>query len=1202
MTRESGGGIGKGRERTAAPGLWKQVKQEVSLRKHLIVLAVLLLAVTLTAQVRTGNIYGKVTDTEGNVLPGVSVTLRGPQIAPMSAVTGEAGIFRFVSLSPGSEYELTAELTGFKRATKTGVIVQVGSNVGIDLMLEVGTLEEQVTVVAVSPIIELKKTTVGQNLDKETLQSLPSARDPWVVMQQAPSIVIDRENVGGNESGQQSGFISRGDTSGARVSGNQGANNIWSVDGVDITDPAALGGSALYYDFDMFEELNVTVGGAADVTVQTGGVALNMVTRRGGNRMSLAGRFYLTDTFFQSTNITDDLIAIGVLDTNKIQQIKDYGFNAGGPIIKDKLWWWGAYGVQDIFTWTLPNRTAIGAVNPAAKNQALLNNYNLKLNAQILPNNRFEALVTSGAKELFGRNAGVEKPEGDHQTGKYHWGSPVIKLQDEHVFGNNFFVSLKYAFTDAGFGWRPIPDERIQYPSVRDQTLGKFVPYTTGMNASWDSYGVSRPRSNYQIQGSYFNDTLFGMSHEFKFGAELSHKVQATEPDGTGFIQGFRLYRNYLGENLDVDGNGTRTVAEMAGWQRAYIPRRTGSASTADQYAVFFQDTIVKGNFTFNLGLRFDKQWSGQGAYTNDAILGGTPAWDAVFASATTSTLDAILPDVSVNAVKGIAQVVNGEDRPYQWNVFSPRLGLTWDIAGDGKTVAKLALSQYGDVMGVGWYTATPTNTGGYMYYWWRDDNSNQKMDLDEMYWHYSNRFAAAPAEGYVPGTPARYVPYQVFNSDGTLTDIAETMLFNSVPNTAYDNQDAYFSGNVSGFDWNNPVNVDYQRGVTSYFLNRGAQNSARTREIMLTLERELGADFSASINATYRKFDNVMAGYRYYAAEHAEDYPNMWGPGVTPTDIIVDEETIWANGWLVQAGTIPSTFHIGGTFTGSVEQGYNWTFNAYDPVTNPSGFLPGDPRYGSTYSSGDAAGRPYWLPSAGYPTTSSRYTLYKTTDDWYTYKGIDFILNKRLSHKWMMNASVTLQAQRAYWGDVYGNPTNQWAQDGKAYGDWGGAASGKTSVLMYTRWMAKLSGLYQLPYGFNISGTINAREGWRVPHYFYLYDNNAPNRAQSWSNTIYTQPLTTEALPTFYNVSLRLEKRINIGAGRMYLMADVFNLLNSNMVIRSYDEQYGSIYFQRAGAANEFQQYNSVPYNYTALRNEILNPRIIRFGARFEF
>jgi hypothetical protein len=1161
------------------------------MRKSLIVLSLLLVAVTLTAQVRTGNIYGTIKDSEGNTLPGVSVTLRSPQMAPLTTVTGATGLYRFPSVPPGSAYEVTAELTGFKKATKTAIIVEVGANVDISLAMEVGGLEEQVTVVAVTPVIETKKTTYGQNINKEALQSLPTARDPWTVIQLAPSIMLDRENIGGNESGQQSGFIARGDTTGARASGNQGANNTWAVDGVDITDPAALGGSALYYDFDMFEELNVTVGGAADVTVQTGGIALNMVTRRGGNRMSLAGRFYLTDAFFQSANITPELQAQGVLDTNKIQSIKDYGFNAGGPILKDKLWWWGAYGVQDIFTWTLPSRSSTNVITPAAKNQAMLNNYNFKINAQLLANNRFEALVTSGAKELFGRNAGIEKPEGDHQKGKYTWGSPIVKLQDEHVFGNNLYLSLKYSFNDAGFGWRPIPDESIQYPIMYDNSQGKYVSFGSGMNASWGSYGVSRPRNNYQIAATYFNDTFLGLSHEIKVGAEYSHKEQSTQADGTGNIQGFNMNKNYITAALDLNRDGTTTGTEMIGsnWQRVSMYRRSGSASVAQQWAAYIQDTMVKGNFTLNLGLRFDKQWSGQGAYTRDAILPGTLAWDRAFASATSAILDPIMPDVDVLPVSGLAQMVNGADRPYQWNVFSPRIGLTWDVTGDGKTVAKLALSQYGDIMGVGWYTNTPYGTGGTMNYWWMDSNTNNLMDPTELYWEWSSRQPLA-TPGNV-GSPARDTVYQVFNANGTLTTNATNMLADQP--SIFDS-DAYYGGNVSGFDWYHPVNVDYEGGITGYFMNHAAQNSSRTREILLTLERELLPDFSVALNLSYRKFDKGKGGYTYWAAEHSAEYPGMWAPGVTPTDIIFDPATSRANNWYTVVGEIPDNFYIGGTFSGSVAAGYTWAVNPAYAQT--------DPRYGHQYSTGDAAGLDYWLPSASYPTISSRYAVYDTNSDFYTYKGLDLIFNKRLSNKWMMNASLTLQDQRTYWNGEYFNPTNQWAFDGKPYGDWGGAASGKTNVLMYTRWMVKVSGLYQLPLGFNISGTFNAREGWAVPNYFTLYDYEGPNPTAGRSVTVYTQNYLKEQLPAFYNVTLRLEKKIDVGQGRMYLMADCFNVLNSNMANRSYSKSWGTAQFRNAGATPTWQQYSSSWDLRAGLLVEVLNPRIWRFGVRFEF
>jgi hypothetical protein len=1088
------------------------------MKRFLIVLSVLLFAVTLTAQVRTGNIYGKIVDTEGNPLPGVSVTLTGTQMAPMTQVTNEMGIYRFVSLSPSDKFDISAELTGFKKETRTGIIVSIGSNAEINLTMAVGTIEEQITVVAQTPIVDTKKTSVGANITKEAMQSLPTARDPWVVMQLAPAIMLDRENVGGNESGQQSTFLTKGDMAN---NGYVGSNNIWSVDGIDITDPAAQGGSALYYDFDMFEELNITTGGAADVSIQTGGIALNMVTRRGGNRMSMAGRFYLTDGFFQSTNLTPELIAQGVVATNKIQNIKDFGFNAGGPLIKDKLWWWGAYGVQDIFVYTIYG----------TPDKSLLNNYNFKLNAQILPNNRFEALVTAGGKEKFGRNAAVAKPEGDHQRGKYYWGSPVIKLQDEHVFGNNLYMSLKYSYNDAGFGWVPMTDEALAYPVVTDIAASKFVPFKSGTKASWDSYLASRPRSNYQINASYFNDTFLGFSHEIKVGAEYSHKIAAHH---WGQFQDFSINRNYNSVQLDTNLDGSRTVAEMAGWQRVYYYREGRDNGVADQIAAYIQDVMVKGNFTFQLGLRFDNQKGSQGAVNYATVPTGQAAWQMVFPEAVSTAMAEVLPGVSATAVKAVDN--------YQWNTFSPRIGITWDINGDGKTVAKLSLSQYGDVMGTGYNSASPLGTGGNSRFWWKDGANDNPADnmvqFGEMYW-------ARWSGGTNP-----YQVYRLFDDAGAYTPEALTALEGGY------SSNAYRASMYSGYDWANKTALNYSN-ITTFFNNNKVKSSTRTREILLTLEREIISDFSAAINLTYRRYDNFDSWWTYYPTTiFGETNPELSG-------LVIDDTT---GPWYEEAGTIPATVDIGGV----------------------------------SYSSGDAAGRPYWLPTAAYPTVGSNYSMVKKNNSYNTYAGVDLVLNKRLSNKWYMNASFTYQDQRNHWGSNFLDPTNQWMSDGKPYGMWGGGASGKTAVLMYTRWMAKLTALYQLPYGFDVSGTFNAREGWKIPNYYYIYQAESPNPAYNWTTSLYTQEATKDSLPTFYNITLRLEKKIDIGAGKLYLMADVFNLLNSAILNRAYDAYFGDAYF--TGATQDPGLDGSWVNPTNRRYNEILNPRIWRFGARFEF
>ncbi len=184
-------------------------------------------------------------------------------------------------------------------------------------------------------------------------------------------MLTDRINVGGNESGQQSAYVGPGSA---------GDQAIWSVDGVVITDMAALGSSPSYFDFDAFEEMQVTTGGS-DSTIATGGVVLNMVTKRGTNEWRGSGRFYKTSDSYQSnTSFSDgDLSAgnctpatpcayrsgtgatrsqlvqfqLGLLGAppaahftqgNQIISVDDYGAELGGPIIKDRLWVWGSYG------------------------------------------------------------------------------------------------------------------------------------------------------------------------------------------------------------------------------------------------------------------------------------------------------------------------------------------------------------------------------------------------------------------------------------------------------------------------------------------------------------------------------------------------------------------------------------------------------------------------------------------------------------------------------------------------------------------------------------------------------------------------------------------------------------------------------------------------------------------------------------------
>ncbi len=307
--------------------------------RSIAILAALALILSVTpawAQDQTGEIFGKVTDESGAVLPGVQVTITSPVLLqPLSATTSETGSFQFPRLNVAT-YTVKFELPGFKTIVKEGIQVTVGFNANVSTQMGVSTVQETVTVTGESPIVDTKSAGTKQTFTTEMLQSIPSARDPWVILQQTAGIAMDRENIGGNMSGQQSNYISRGANP---------TNNKWTLDGVDITDMSATGASPSYYDFDAFQEITINTGGV-DVTQQTGGVGINLVTKSGSDRFRGSSRYYVTDENFESQNINDDLRKQGATSGNPIQNIKDYGVEAGGPIKRGRAWVWGSFGKQ----------------------------------------------------------------------------------------------------------------------------------------------------------------------------------------------------------------------------------------------------------------------------------------------------------------------------------------------------------------------------------------------------------------------------------------------------------------------------------------------------------------------------------------------------------------------------------------------------------------------------------------------------------------------------------------------------------------------------------------------------------------------------------------------------------------------------------------------------------------------------------------
>ncbi|HVT44406.1 MAG TPA: carboxypeptidase-like regulatory domain-containing protein [Thermoanaerobaculia bacterium] len=152
-------------------------------------LLVVLLAVSASAQLQTGNIYGKVTQRDGTTLPGVSVTLTGIG-APQTFFSDAGGNFRFLNLSPGT-YQLKADLSGFGSAVRQGVGVSIGQNADVTLVLS-ASMADSITVTAEAPLLDTRKAGTAINVTRVELEQIPTSRDPWTVLQQAPGVQVDR--------------------------------------------------------------------------------------------------------------------------------------------------------------------------------------------------------------------------------------------------------------------------------------------------------------------------------------------------------------------------------------------------------------------------------------------------------------------------------------------------------------------------------------------------------------------------------------------------------------------------------------------------------------------------------------------------------------------------------------------------------------------------------------------------------------------------------------------------------------------------------------------------------------------------------------------------------------------------------------------------------------------------------------------------
>ncbi len=514
------------------------------------------IAVPAHAQVYTGRIDVTIKDSTGATLPGVTVDAVGTQTA--TAVTDSQGEAHFVNLAPG-RYTVTAKLSGFADYKNESVPVNAGSIVPLAVTLSVAGLAEKVDVTSETPVIETKRQTVSTNVNLEELQNIPTARDPWVVLQTVPGIVVDRVNVGGAESGQQSNYQAKG------------ANpdqNTWNMDGIAITDMGSLGSSPTYYDFDMFQEMQVTTGGA-DPANPTPGVQLNFVLRSGTSKWRGSTRYYFENNDLQSDNLDPDLFGqIG--SYNRVGQYKDWGAEGGGPIIPNRVFAWGAYGKTAPEIKVFSFDSSLNDYTQIARDATTLENISAKGTVEISPKTRGNFTYFRGNKQKFGRGAAADRP--DETTYNQDGPTDLYKLELNQTIGANLFLVGRYAHTKNGFSLEPRGGRDVQ--SYRDDSRVYHGSY------GW--YRTLRPQDNVGVEGNMFKG-----KHDLKFGFGW-RKASVTSESGW-------------------PGNGVRTYHRGYPNMQARVVRDWSLAGEGKYLSAYVGDTISLDRLTVNLGVRWDR-------------------------------------------------------------------------------------------------------------------------------------------------------------------------------------------------------------------------------------------------------------------------------------------------------------------------------------------------------------------------------------------------------------------------------------------------------------------------------------------------------------------------------------------------------------------------------------------------------------------
>ncbi len=630
-----------------------------------------------------GRLEGAANDAQGLVLPGVTVTLESAElVAPRSATTDVDGSYRFAQLVAGS-YNMTFELGGFQTVVFEDITVVGGSTFEINATMDIATVAETVTVTGESPVVDVKTTGVSASFDTTQLEDVPSATDMWAVLQQSPGVRMRGYDVGGSHKSQQSGY----ETFGVR-----GQNRIIN-DGVNTTE--GTGGAGGYYDFYAIGEFQVSAQGA-DVESNTPGATVNAVWKSGGNDFSGTEHFAYEPPDMIADNITSDLTSRGGT-TAPVIEFYEAHIDLGGPIIRDKAWFYGAYNRFVI------DRIISGQPEDQGTDLGDFDMFTVKANWQITDRDQFITFHHWSLKQKPFRGLSANRPaESILAQDSWSW---LHKAEWQRVWSDRLYSNIQV--NHFGFGWPMTP---AVDPATAPPRFDSGTSFWSG--AGWRPFTFNRWKPHSTGQFNYYLPTESG-SHDLKFGWDMQiDERQFGWNANSGAVR-------YL-DNSSQDPPRPHNVNEI---HFQSFPNLNYDRNT--HIDAYFQDVwTLSDRLTVNAGVRFGSQRIGYLGSNN--VPGG--ACDA--------TLGCLreIADVDANVAAalpllfGTGAEVPAESNVISWWNIAPRLGFTYDVTGEGRSVVKGYWGRYYHNMNSGWQS---TNPGGNksVTYTFLDQNMNGLFD-----------------------------------------------------------------------------------------------------------------------------------------------------------------------------------------------------------------------------------------------------------------------------------------------------------------------------------------------------------------------------------------------------------------------------------------------------------------------------------------